>query len=393
MDVLDLIVIVGAIGAALGGYRLGFLGRVVSWLGLALGFYVAVRILPSVIVDFASSSPGVIVTVATIILVGGAMAGQAIGLLAGARLHRALPPLGPWRQVDRTVGAGVGALGVLIVLWLLLPSVAAVPGWPARVAAGSAISKWVSRDFPAPPDALQVLRRLIGQDAPEVFAALAPGLPAGPPPAVSPLSQAVTASVIASTVKVEGEACDRIYEGSGFAVGPNLVMTNAHVVAGEGRGSTSVLVASTGQQLPATVVMFDPRRDLALLSVPGLNERPLPLQVVHAGAAGAVFGHPGGNDRITVSPARVVAEEQAVGRDLYDAHNTKRDVLVLAAALAHGDSGGALVGTNGAVIGVAFAISADQSGTAYALSVTEVQAALAELRSPGGASTGPCLTD
>lgn len=392
MDILDFIIIVASAGAAVGGYRLGFLGRVVSWLGLALGFYVAVRILPPVIVDFASSSPGVLVTVATIVLVGGAVAGQAIGLLAGSRLHKALPLIGPWRQVDRTVGAGVGALGVLIVLWLLIPSVAAVPGWPARVAAGSAISKWVSRDFPTPPDALQVLRRLIGADAPEVFAALQPGLPAGPPPAVSPLSRAVTASVIASTVKVEGEACDRIYEGSGFAIGPDLVVTNAHVVAGEGRGGTSVLVASTGQELPATVIMFDPRRDLALLSVPGLGDRPLRLQVVHGGATGAVFGHPGGNDRITVSPARVVLEEQAVGRDLYDAHNTRRDVLVLAAALAHGDSGGALVGTDGAVIGVAFAISADQSGTAYALSVTELQAALTQPRTPGGASTGPCLT-
>jgi S1-C subfamily serine protease len=85
-------------------------------------------------------------------------------------------------------------------------------------------------------------------------------------------------------------------------------------------------------------------------------------------------------------------EEEAVGRDLYDARNTKRDILVLAATLAHGDSGGPLVDAQGHVIGVAFAISADQSGTAYALNTTEVRSALQEVRTPAGASTGPCLT-
>jgi S1-C subfamily serine protease len=117
------------------------------------------------------------------------------------------------------------------------------------------------------------------------------------------------------------------------------------------------------------------------------------LQVAHAGATGAVFGHPNGVNSIVVRPARVAHEEEAVGRDLYDSSNTKRDILVLAAALAHGDSGGPLVNSAGEVIGVAFAISADQPGTSYALSTSELQAALAESRSPSGMSTGPCLTN
>ena len=56
MDLLDLVVILLAVAAAMGGYRLGLLGRVVSWLGLALGFYVAVRLLPWVILRLSSSS-------------------------------------------------------------------------------------------------------------------------------------------------------------------------------------------------------------------------------------------------------------------------------------------------------------------------------------------------
>jgi S1-C subfamily serine protease len=138
--------------------------------------------------------------------------------------------------------------------------------------------------------------------------------------------------------------------------------------------------------------MFDPRRDLALLSVPSLGERPLALLVAHAGATGAVFGHPNGQNALAVTPARIAREEEAVGRDLYDRSDTKRDILVLAAALAHGDSGGPLVNAVGQVIGVAFAISADQAGTSYALSTKELRAALTAPRRPAGVSTGPCLT-
>jgi S1-C subfamily serine protease len=391
VDLLDLVVILLAVAAAMGGYRLGLLGRVVSWLGLALGFYVAVRLLPWVILRLSSSSPGTQLAVSVLVLVGGAMAGQALGLLVGSRLHGALP-LGPVRQVDRVVGAGAGVVGVIAVLWLLLPSIAAVPGWPAKETSGSGISRWVSVHLPAPPDALQVLRRLVGQDAPQVYAVLHPGAAAGVPPTLSPLSDVVTRTVEASTVKVQGQACDRIFEGSGFAVGSDLIVTNAHVVAGEPAGETSVLLPS-GATRRATVVMFDPRRDLALLRVSSLGESPLRLQAAHAGTAGAVFGHPNGVNSIVVRPARVAQEEQAVGRDLYDNSNTKRDILVLAAALAHGDSGGPLVNSNGEVIGVAFAISADHDGTSYALSTSELRAALAQPRIPSGVSTGPCLTN
>ncbi|MGH9114531.1 MAG: MarP family serine protease [Acidimicrobiales bacterium] len=390
MDLFDLIVVAVAVAAAFGGYRLGFLGRVASWLGLAAGFYVAIRVLPRIVVGLGSASPSAQLLVVAVILVGGAMVGQGVGLLVGSRLHRALP-LGPLRQTDRVVGAVVGIVGVGAALWLMLPSISAVPGWPARATTGSGISRWVSANLPAPPDALQVLRRLVGNDAPQVFAELHQGAPTGPPPAVSGLSQALTNAVTASTVKVEGQACDRIYEGSGFAVSSDLVVTNAHVVAGEPPGDTSVLLP-TGQRLPARVVMFDPNRDLALLSVERLGERPLPLKVAHTGATGAVFGHPNGQDAVAVTPARVAQEETAVGKNLYDSHTTRRDVLVLAAALAHGDSGGALVDPAGDVIGVAFAISADQPTTSYALSVTELQGALGEPRTASGTSTGPCLT-
>ena len=107
----------------------------------------------------------------------------------------------------------------------------------------------------------------------------------------------------ASTVKVKGAACGRNQEGSGWAVAPDLVVTNAHVVAGEPAGQTSVLLPD-GTTKPATVVLYNSDVDLALLSVPGLGERPLPLGTGGKGQSGAVLGHPNGQDPLAV-PARL----------------------------------------------------------------------------------------
>jgi S1-C subfamily serine protease len=177
-----------------------------------------------------------------------------------------------------------------------------------------------------------------------------------------------------------------------------MVLTNAHVVAGERR--TQVLTPS-GRVLDATVVAFDSNRDLALLQVPGIAESPLPLyrgstdvtgQEKLVGMTGAVFGHPGGQDNIATTPFLVSQYVSALGRDLYDQHDTTRDVFILASDLMPGDSGGAVVSTTGTVLGVAFAIAPDRPGTSYALSYTEVDAFLATPPA-GPVSTGPCLTD
>nr|MBA3302440.1 trypsin-like peptidase domain-containing protein [Acidimicrobiia bacterium] len=151
------------------------------------------------------------------------------------------------------------------------------------------------------------------------------------------------------------------------------------------------VVRPDGSRAGATVVHFDPDQDLAVLAVPQAGAGPLPIGDVEAGGTGAVFGYPGGGP-LEVSPFAVQEEVEAVGRDLYDRRDTSRRVLVLASDLAPGDSGAAIVDPAGAVVGVAFAIAPDQAGTAYALSVEELRAALAAPRSTGGADTGPCLS-
>lgn len=390
MNLLDLLIVVAAASAAVGGYRLGLLARAASWIGLAIGLTLAARILPTLIEEFQGSQSGSRLLVAAGVLMGGAFIGQGIGLLVGSHVLRYIPH-GPFRQFDKAAGGLVGVLGVAIALWLLLPAMADVPGWPSQQARRSTLARAIHDIGPRPPDTLQALRRLVGEnDFPRVFDALRPAPVAGPPPEQLGLQAGVLDAVSRSTVKVEGEACNRIQEGSGFAAAPDTIVTNAHVVAGVRR--PRVVRQGFPRALSATVVVFDPDRDLAVLRVPGLGQNPLPVGNARAGQEGAVFGHPGGQDALRVAPARINQRVQAVGRDLYDSRQTRRDVFILASQLQAGDSGGALVNPSGAVVGVAFAIAPDRPGTAYALTSTELRAVLAVPRA-NQVDSGRCLAE
>lgn len=390
MNSLDLVIVLAAAGAAFGGWRLGFLARVVSWVGLALGLMVAARFLPAAVRAFEGPDPTSKLMIAGVVLLGGAFVGQGVGLLLGSSLRRFVP-VGPVRVVDSAVGGLVGTLGVLAALWLLLPAIADVPGAVARQARTSVITRALDTSLPAPPDTLKALRRVVGEtNFPRVFEALRPAPVTGPPPASTGIDPAILDRVAGSTVKISGVACSRTQEGSGFSAAPDTVVTNAHVVAGHRPGRTSV-ERPDGRSFPATVVVFDPERDLAVLRVPGLSQAPLAVGEGKVGDRGAVMGHPGGQAQLRIAPAAIRQRVDAVGRDLYDARTTQRDVFILAAALRPGDSGAALVNQAGEVMGVAFAIAPDQPGTAYAVTNKELRAVLAVPRA-NGVSPGPCLT-
>ena len=369
---LDVVLVLAAISAAGAGYRLGFVTRATSWLGLALGVTVGALALPPLLRQVQGSGDVTVALVAIAALAGSALLGQALGLVLGTRLHVALPH-GPVRRVDQAVGAVLGIAGLLVGLWLLLPTLADVPGWTSEQARGSIIAREVNARFPDAPDTLQALRRLVGDNPfPRVFDALRPSPDPGVVPQASGLADAVAATVAASTVKVEGEACSRIQEGSGFFVADDLVVTNAHVVAGE---DDSDVVLSDGTRMDGTVVAFDPARDLAVLRTSGAARPALPLDEAEVGTPGGVFGHPGGGP-LEISPFQVGEQINAVGTDIYDSSRSERSVLVLAADLAPGDSGGALVDSQGQVVGVAFAVAPDRPSVAYALAVDEVTAVL-----------------
>ena len=386
MNLFDVFVVLVAMAAAAGGFRLGFLARALSWVGLGIGLYLTTRFLPDLLelVPLPAEGPTGRLVVAIGILLIGAFLGQGIGLLVGTKAHFAIPAAG--RPLDRAGGALAGAFGVLFAIWLLLPTFAEVPGTISSQARNSFTARTVDSVAPPPPDTLNALRRLVGDTRfPDVFAALRPAPDVGPPPGESGISAALAQTVAASTFRVEGEACGRLQEGSGFVVEPGVLITNAHVVAGE---DDTEVIGVDGSRTAAEVVYFDPDTDLAVLEAPGLNAPALPIEDGGVGVQGAVFGYPGGGN-LEISPFEVREAVEAVGRDLYGNGPTRRQVLILASSLAPGDSGGALVTPSGSVIGAAFAIAPDRSDTAYALAADELKEALAASRTQ--VDTGRCI--
>jgi S1-C subfamily serine protease len=387
MSAFDAVFVVLAVLAVVGGYRLGFVARVVSWVGLAAGLAVAVRLLPLFLDQLDTASHGLVLVLSVGLLLVGASLGQALGFVIGGRLRPGSEG-GALSRADRMAGGLAGFAGLVVVVWLLLPVLVASPGWISREATTSWVAQRIDAALPAPPDAMQALQALVGSDDfPDVFDALRPTPELGPPPVASGLSQQTADQTARSVVKMEGAACDRVQDGTGFVVADGLVVTNAHVVAGE---EATTVIRDDGTRFDGTVVVFDPDRDLAVVRVDGLDRPALP---VGAGAPvdtiGGVFGHPGG-EPLRIAPFRVAREITATGRDIYGNGSTERRVLELAAALRPGDSGSPLVDPTGQVVGVAFAIARDRSGVAYALTTDELVAALAAV-SPQAISTGPCL--
>ena len=383
MDTLDVLVLGLAIAAGVGGYRLGFVARATSWIGMGIGVFLGTRLIP--VIGSSEEDPQRLLLLGLVILFSGAIIGQVLGLLVGARLRTVIRSR-PVVTADRVGGAAAGGVGVLVAFWFLLPTLAQTPTWPAEQTRDSKIASFIHDHFPEAPDTTQALRRVLG---PRVFEGFGPAPPLGPPPAESGLSADQAKQIARSTVKVEAPACSRIQDGSGVVIGDGLIVTNAHVVAGSKH--PTVFRNPDGAQLDATVVAFDPDRDVAILRVPDIARPALPLGdgSFTVGGFGAVFGHPLGGD-LTLSPFKVGDDTKARGFDIYDQHRTTRHIFVLSSDLAPGDSGGALVDSKGNVEGVAFAIAPDQPNVAYALALDEVNPVL-QSAGTDAVSTGPCI--
>ncbi len=389
MNLLDLVLALALVSAGYAGFRFGLAARALSWAGLALGTVVGVLFVDDIASALQSSTPRtrLLGSLAFLFLV--AVIGQTIGIAGGSLLRRHLPITGGLRVADRVAGAITGVLAVLVGVWLLTPALSSAPGWPARAARGSAIVRTVDGWAPAPPGSLATLGRLVGEAPfPEVFERLTTP-DAGAPPTRG-VSVAVSARVAPSVVRVEGRACDQIQQGSGFVAAADVVVTNAHVVAGE----RSTLVSTPdGRRLDAAIVAFDPHRDVAVLHVDGLRLAPLARADGDVDQIGAVFGYPRGGPEHE-SPARIAQRIVANGTDIYRTGSTRRDVFVLASALVPGDSGGPLVDGRARVVGLAFAIDPGDANTAFALTRQEFDRVLTRAitsGASGGVDAGPCL--
>ena len=127
---LDLVILLAALIAGVGGWRFGFFARVLTWCGVAVGLLVGIPYVPRVVTAFGGTSVDSRVTVAVLFLVLVATLGHALGLGISAIGHRLAlaKPLARW---DRLAGAAIGAVGVVAFVWIMIPSLTLAEGWPA----------------------------------------------------------------------------------------------------------------------------------------------------------------------------------------------------------------------------------------------------------------------
>ena len=388
---LDLILLGACVLFGISGYRQGFVVGVLSFVGFLGGGVVGAKIAPSLAdSDVFSGLPTT--TVAVSIVFFAAVVGQLLATVAGGWVRKHLI-WHPARVVDAVAGAGVSVVSLLLVAWLVGTAVASSPftGLAAQVRR-SEVLKVVDDAVPGDAKGLFAsFRRLIDDRGfPEVFGDLVPTdvRPVDPPdPALA--TSAVVQSVHSRVFKITGVAssCSRRIEGSGFAYAPGRVMTNAHVVAGVRHPQVHV----GGNTLDATVVLYDPDRDIAVLAVPGLHVVPLVFAgPARTGDGAVVVGYPQ-DGPFRADAARVRGTQQAKGPDIYQRRTVVREIYSLRARVRPGNSGGPLVSPGGKVYGVVFAAAADDAQTGYALTAHEVSSDAALGRTAtGSVSTQGC---
>jgi S1-C subfamily serine protease len=187
-----------------------------------------------------------------------------------------------------------------------------------------------------------------------------------------------------SVVRILGTACGLGVEGSGWAVAPGLVVTNAHVIAGS---DDTTVTTQGGVELDATTVYYAPEHDLALLRV-GANLPTLPISDRReTGADVAVLGYPE-NGPYAVSPARLGETRSTISEDSYGNGPVERTIVALRGSVRSGNSGGPLVDGGGRVVGTVFAATTSGVPGGFAIPAEDVRDAVARASAP--VSTGAC---
>jgi uncharacterized membrane protein required for colicin V production len=347
--------------SAWGGYRRGALLQVAGLAGLALGFVVGIWLAPHTANLVRSELAKAGVAFGTVLLLGGA--GDAVGSVLGLRLRRRA--IGTRLKTADAVGGSALSVGALVLaIWFLGINLAAGP-FPsvARAMQRSAVVRAVDAVLPPPP----VLAAQLGNvfdilGFPDIFTGLPP-LPADPvPQPTRGLAARAARDARSSVVLVAGPACDRILQGTGFVVADDLVLTNAHVIAGG-----APRVEWGGQTFDAVPVLFDDDLDAAILRVDGLDAPALTLEPeeVARGTGGAVLGYPHG--RYTELGAAARRALNAVGRDIYSEDQVHRRVYELQVTVRPGNSGGPFVLPGGRVAGLIFGAAVTDQDLGYAL--------------------------
>jgi S1-C subfamily serine protease len=388
MTIVDWIIVAVAVLYAVSGFRNGAVVGAFSLVGFFGGALIGAQIAQPVSSHVASGRAQVGVAVACV-------------LLCAILLQVALGRLGWWLRsritwrpmssIDAGIGALLGVLSVLLVAWMVAVPLASSP-YPSLVRAvdQSTIVREVDGVMPnSVRNVYSSLREFVDRSGfPPVLGDLhSTRIVDVPPPNTALANSPAVAGARGSVYKIRGDApsCDRGIEGTGFVYAPEHVLTNAHVVA----GTESVQLESGTHPLTAHVVLFDPRRDVAVLFVPGLSAPPLPFAPKPAvtNADAVVLGYP--EDRgFDAETARIRSRNSIIGQDIYGSQTVQREVYAIRSLVRSGNSGGPLIDTKGRVLGIVFATARDSPDTGFVLTNAEVAADAAA----GRTGTAPVST-
>ena len=392
VDWVDILIVGLMLLAAVHGLRLGALVQILTFGGFLLGFLLGALVWTPLLHTSHDDLSRSLLIVGLIMLTacGFGFVGRVLGTYSNVSLRR--HHLG---HVDAALGVGVAVVAVLFTVWLVAAVVSSPNSRFTSLDAAvnrSDILHSIDDILPQAPSIFGDLQTFLNdQGFPQVFSSFTPPSTPTSPRRPTP-RRGLADPAVFSTVKILGMACSNEQEGSGFVVGKGLVATNAHVVAGEGGGNTQVLVGTNAYS--ATTVFFDPEFDLAVLRTgaplgPALTISP---NVVPSGTQAAILGYPedGG---LSIGPAGVAEEIEAIGKDIYNSSSVTRGVYALHATVLPGNSGGPLIGPGGQVIGVVFSRSTVYPNVGYALTSPGVLTRVQEAETRHAAvGTGPCIS-
>ncbi len=380
MTQLDWIIVAFAGLLACFGFRQGFIVGALSFGGFAIGAFLGTRLGPLLLPRGSASPYAPAFGLFGALLAGAILASGLEGL--GWRLRRVLriPGLG---LLDGALGALLSALVGLAVVWIVAAVAAQTPG-QSRLRDDiqrSVILRDLNQLLPPSGPILNALARL--DPLPSISGPL-PDL-AAPPSRIAGERGVQLAS--RSVVRVLGTACGLAIEGSGWVAGEGIVVTNAHVVAGE--QDTTVQVGGHEPGLRAQPIAFDPADDVAVLRVAGLQSAPLNFaRDTGSGRPGAILGYPE-NGPFDVRSARIGETRKVSTEDVYGRGPVLRLLTPLRGVVRPGNSGGPVVDSEGHVLTTVFA-GTTGSGPHGGYGVADATVARVLARAGRPLGTGPC---
>ena len=364
---------------ALIGLKRGLIGGLLGLAGIVVGAYLGAKLAPEFLSGRESPYTPLVALAGAAVLV---FLFQSIASMAGSAIRTSLFVLPPLRWLDSLGGLVLGAVAGVAIVWVLGAVALHLPGQRElrQEVQRSRILGEINERVP-PSRLLDAIARV------DPFLTIR-----GPQANVAPPDPALLASpgvraARDSVFRVTGSACGLGVSGSGWAAAPNLVVTNAHVVAGM---KDPRVDRRDGDYRDAVVVAFDVRDDIAVLRVAGLGATPLEPVAPVAGQAVAILGYPESGP-FAAAAGRIGQTSTVLTEDAYGRGPVNRRITTLRGDIRHGNSGGPAVDIRGHVQTTVFASRVGVESQGYGVPTELVRAKLADARDSGSASTGPCV--